>query len=977
MSFSPRTPGHFPLTILLCGLLISVPSSLTVPFALVASPLRAGPGPDEGATSAGPNVFAGVKAGAAPSPAAAPAGQTPSATPAPAEQNLESAIQAFERSDLARAAALVKAYLAGHPKSAAAWNLRGLIEDSQRRFDEGERSFQEALRLSPSASVYNNLGNHHLLVHRPAEAAKNFQQALRLEPGHFPSRLSLISLFAEGQGCSSGAASDCAREALALFEGFTGDQQKLPEVEALRARALLAAGEKEHAFAAATSAVAANSGNARLAYTLGSEFQKAGEPAAAVTFFQQALSAQPELQKDFGFRLELATAKYQAHQPARGDFLELAELQPKAWQPDYYLGRIAEDSKQYLEASTWLVKAQELAPGEPVVAAALANVAARQQFYLDAVDEWQRYLRLRPQDAKAFRALAVVAALGRLHDLAVKSIQRYLAAYPDDAEGQYFMALMEQDAGQAAEAKKALDASLRLNPANAPAWTTRGSMAMRENDLAGAAEDLRQALQVDGRYVPALVAAAELHARQGHSELALPLLEQAVKLDPQNVTATYQLALAYRRTGNLKQADQASAVFKRLEAAGNRSQGARGLLEYLRTDVPLTPAERREHYLQFLKNSLKDRPDNPRILARLGAAELGGGETAAALATLKSALQPSLPYEDALSTARALVASHQPQLALKFYDQALTQAPAQTDASAALEKAQLLLRLGLAHQALEVLDAVPAQAEPKGQAADLAGLVYARLGEDAEALAAFRVALSLAPRQPAIYRDTAIFLASREQWNDALKLLEVAESRCSASPLLTLNKAILLQLSGRAKEAQAALESLAFHADDPALTPDQRLAALLLGISYYTTDQRGDAARVFEELTQVDPKLAPAWYYRALIASERKPQEALKWVSRSLEFDPRYAQALYLRGKLLKQAGRLKEARRDLEAAAAVDSEWSSPHYLLGQIYRQQGNTARARQEQKLVERLNARPQASQSADLRDFLSQMAIGANP
>jgi tetratricopeptide (TPR) repeat protein len=435
------------------------------------------------------------------------------------------------------------------------------------------------------------------------------------------------------------------------------------------------------------------------------------------------------------------------------------------------------------------------------------------------------------------------------------------------------------------------------------------------------------ALKVNARYVPALVAAAELHIREDHAELALPLLEQAVKIDPNNQTAYYQLTMACRRTGNAEKAEQAGAVFRRLQATEKAPQGSRGLLDYLRTDIGSSPAERRPHYLQYLKTAFKNRPNNPRILARLGVAELEGGETAPAPELLKSALQPSLTFSDALASARAFTAGSQTQLALEFYKHALKQTEAQKDARPALQEAQLLLSLGHPNQALDVLEAVSAQAEPQGRAADLAALILARLCNDSKALAAFRVAISLAPHQPAIYGDTAVFLASRDRWPEALKLLEVAETRCPKSPQLTLNKANLLQLSGHQKDAQETLRSIAFHADDPDLTHDQRLAALLLGISYDTTDQSADAERIFEGLTRADPRLAQAWYYRALLAPAGKSHEALEWVDRSLELDPRSAPALYLRGKLLRAA--------------------------------------------------NSGDQPTQSSQLREFLNQLAISSNP
>ena len=183
--------------------------------------------------------------------------------------------------------------------------------------------------------------------------------------------------------------------------------------------------------------------------------------------------------------------------------------------------------------------------------------------------------------------------------------------------------------------------------------------------------------------------------------------------------------------------------------------------------------------------------------------------------------------------------------------------------------------------------------------------------------------------------------------------------------------------SGHQKDAQETLRSIAFHADDPDLTHDQRLAALLLGISYYTTDQSADAERIFEGLTRADPRLAQAWYYRALLAPAGKSHEALEWVDRSLELDPRSAPALYLRGKLLRAAHRPGEATRDLEGAAKLDPQWAPPHYLLSQIYRQEHETASAERELKLVSQINSGDQPTQSSQLREFLNQLAISSNP
>ncbi len=902
--------------------------------------------------------------------------------PAHAQQDtgLDNAIQAFRSADLVRAQSLLSDYLAAHPRSPAAWNLQGLIADSQKRFAEGERAFRKALELQPSASVYNNLGNHLLLVDQPEEAAQSFRKALELDPRHFSSRYNLISLLLAGKGCSAAAPPaapvTCPQESLGLFAGFSSAERKSPDVVTLHVRALLASGEETQALGEARSALGAPGGARQFALMLATEFRKAGHAPDGVGLLEQAISQEPRLRQDFDFHLSLALAKSQAGQPAQEDFLELAKMRPGAWQPYYYLGREAATAKQYLQASRWLVKAEKLAPEEPRIAAALASTASAQGFWLDAADEWQRYLRLKPDDPRAYRELAIAATMGKQRDLGLESMQRYLAAFPNDAEARYMLALMEQDAGRQEDARQAMQKSLELKPDNAPAWTSLGRLAMSENHLDDAQKDFQRALELAPRDVATLVALAELYARQGRPELAQPLLEQAITLDPKNIAAHYQLVQVYRRTGHKTRAAEEAKTFERLRALGTSTTGGRGLLSYLRADVGLPPAAQRQHYREFLENALVSHPDDPRVLVRLGIAELQAGQTTEAVTRFQQALaQPSLAYTDALSAAQVLEAAGKPAVALQFYGRALAAPEATTDARAALGRARLLAREGKTPEALQVVYAVPVEAEPKGEAAALAAEIYARQNDDVRALAAYQVALGLAPDNETIVRNAALFLASREHWQEALRVLDEATARVPASTSLKIYKAVLLQLSGHQAEAQTVLASLAFHGDDPALTPDERLAGLLLAISYYTSDQKEPAARLLEELTQADPGLALAWYYRALIASEGgQPARALEWASRAVALDASYTPALYLRGKLLMESGRLTDAARDLQAAARADPAWSPPHYLLARLYRRRGDGARADQEQKLSDQLGAETeqQASPSGALRAYLKQLA-----
>ncbi|HET7099665.1 MAG TPA: tetratricopeptide repeat protein, partial [Terriglobia bacterium] len=217
--------------------------------------------------------------------------------PSPNKGQLGAAIAAFEHSDLARARELVQDYLSLHPGAAAAWNLKGMIDDSQKDFEAGGKDFEKALQLAPSASVYTNLGNHFLLVRRPARARQAFGEALQLDPHHFSARFNLLNLVLNEAPChgsenrepmelldrkpprggagipgrgaqSRPPAPECAQQAMDLLQGFSTAELKRPIVAALRVRGLLAAGQTREAIQAAQKAMRDSPRDLKLAYSL-------------------------------------------------------------------------------------------------------------------------------------------------------------------------------------------------------------------------------------------------------------------------------------------------------------------------------------------------------------------------------------------------------------------------------------------------------------------------------------------------------------------------------------------------------------------------------------------------------------------------------------------------------------------------------------------------------------------------------------
>ncbi len=428
-----------------------------------------------------------------------------------------------------------------------------------------------------------------------------------------------------------------------------------------------------------------------------------------------------------------------------------------------------------------------------------------------------------PQDPAVLLAAAQLAAAQGQAPVARANLQQASAgSFLIDADLAFAQYLSElQDSG-AAEAWEALVAEHHDNP---QAWLARARQRLADGAAADAAADCGQAAALAPSCDVAQALWAEALIAGGATAEAAKHYDNALALDPTPELylaaiklATATPALAGKLDGYwaalLKAYPQHTAVLladgERLLDNGSYSAAAAALG---RAAVVL--------------------PDDPRVLAKYGAALAGAGETASALAQFKRSLD--LAYDPAVAAelASALVAAGQTDEAARLWNDLLLDNP--DDAGLAMQYGLTLFNTGDYGGALEQY-LRGAQLDPANdQFHNRAGLCLFKLGRIGEALSEVLAALQLRD-DPQYYLNLAVGYEQLSDVTNAEKFYRTGLERYPAHAELQRGYTDFLVRQGQTAGALQRLWDAAIAADDPELY--QRIYSLALQVSDpYTAEQ--------------------------------------------------------------------------------------------------------------------------------------------
>ncbi len=263
------------------------------------------------------------------------------------------------------------------------------------------------------------------------------------------------------------------------------------------------------------------------------------------------------------------------------------------------------------------------------------------------------------------------------------------------------------------------------------------------------------------------------------------------------------------------------------------------------------------------------------------------------------------------------------------------------------------------------------------------GVARFNAGQFEQATSPLSEALERQPDDPALRRMLALAWLNAEVYDRAAELLATDPAR-AADRSLQYAYGLALVRSGRSVEAQPIFDRLlAQHADWPELNvllgqaaaqegdfeaavehleraielrPGVAEAQATLGNIYLRQGRLKEAGAALRAELASHPVDHQSRYVLATVLElDNQPQSALREVELVLDAEPDFADARYLRGKILLEDGRVDEAAAQLLAAVELAPEDPNIRNQLGLAYQKLGDREKAREQFEIFQRLKGR----------------------
>jgi tetratricopeptide (TPR) repeat protein len=560
----------------------------------------------------------------------------------------------------------------------------------------------------------------------------------------------------------------------------------------------------------------------------------------AFTLVQATLKRDPQ-------NAELITTRAFLHdrkgdrKAAEADLKHAIQVDEKYVPARFALARLLLADKRESEAIAQLQRVLTDRPGEITATLTLAYLHTVQARYDQAIAILEPAVKATPTARELTLALSDLYIRRARFDEAVSLLAPMVSADSTFVPPRLLLGLAYLGKYNTAEAISQFEQVNQINPTMATSHYYRARALLSKGDLDGAQKAYRKALELEPDSKAIRIELAALSGRRPDDELLASQIEDlkgALERDPGNIAIRNALARAYLIR---KQRKEAEAEYKRI-------------LDVVPTFVPANLAlgmlrygdGRWDEAADYLKAVIRVEPQNLQANLLLSEYFRGKGNLEAQIHHLEVVNRVSPPdAELKLRLAHAYAQSGRVDQGLLLAKEAASQP--RVAAAAYLVVGQLELQRGALPQAAEALNTAIKLQPNLAPAYFVRATVYERAGETNKAIGAYRKALTLNPKDPAVLNNLAWIYASREE---------------------NLDEAI----------------ALALRAQD--LAPNSASILDTLGFVYYRRKEYAKAELALKKAAELDATLAAVHYHLGMTFYRLgKKEEAIASLKRSLQLD--------------------------------------------------------------------------------------------
>ncbi len=242
--------------------------------------------------------------------------------------------------------------------------------------------------------------------------------------------------------------------------------------------------------------------------------------------------------------------------------------------------------------------------------------------------------------------------------------------------------------------------------------------------------------------------------------------------------------------------------------------------------------------------------------------------------------------------------------------------------------------------AIKVLETERSAGVADARSANLLAVSYSKLGVYKNAYAVLSAEVQKHPNDLTAYLNLATVCAEVGDYTKSAEVALQATQWFPQAPEAFIFSGAANSLLGKLGRAYGDFKEAA------RLAPDRPDARFLLAVTQYKQGNFAEALKTLDIANKdglVDSDLSYLTAECVLKLDAAKTESALAEVNRAIELNARSVSARTLRGKLLLDAGRAKDAVPDLELAARIEPDSRAAVYNLARAYRSLGKTAEAR----------------------------------